>query len=79
MVIGAILKYKKLIKDEFYNGASRFVFLIATPALLFMDTASVNFEETFNPKFVGFILGIVLLFVILLYFIYQNIVKLQKM
>jgi len=67
MLIGILLKSKNAINEAFYNGASRFVFLVATPAMLFMDTASVNFKETFDPKFVGFILCDIFLFVILLW------------
>lgn len=67
MAIGCFLKYKNVLKDEFYNNASRFVFLIATPALLFSDTASVSFNETFDPKFIVTALGLIMLFIVLLW------------
>ena len=52
MAIGCFLKYKNVLKEEFYSGASRFVFLVATPALLFTDTASVSFAEAFDVRFI---------------------------
>lgn len=69
MAIGSFLKYKNVLKEEFYNGASRFVFLIATPALLFMDTASVDFKQTFSPKFLAFEIITLLLFIVALWII----------
>lgn len=75
MALGSFLKYKNILKDEFYNGASRFVFLIATPALLFTDTASVNFKETFDPKFILFALGTIFTFVVLLWIFVPVFVK----
>lgn len=75
MIIGNILKNKKILSDEFYNSASKFVFMIATPALLFSDTASVNFYETFDFKFVASLLGTLLVFVILLWIIIPAVVK----
>lgn len=75
MALGCFLKYKNVIKDEFYSGASRFVFLIATPALLFSDTASVSFKETFDIKFIIMALGLTLSLIIILWIVVPLFVK----
>ena len=75
MLIGMFLKYKNVLKDEFYSGASRFVFLIATPALLFVDTATVNFKETFDFKFIVSVLGSLVLFILILWILVPIFVK----
>ncbi|MBE7029373.1 MAG: AEC family transporter [Clostridia bacterium] len=75
MAIGCYLKYKNILKEEFYNNASRFVFLIATPALLFSDTASVDFNETFDIKFILVGLGIIVAYIILLWIFVPIFVK----
>ena len=75
MLIGVFLKYKNILKEEFYKGASRFVFLIATPALLFVDTATVNFKETFDIKFIISVLGSLVLFILILWIIVPFFVK----
>lgn len=75
MAIGCFLKYKNILKDEFYNNASRFVFLIATPALLFTDTASVSFTETFDLKFILIALGLIFTYIIILWIFVPLFVK----
>ncbi len=67
MALGCFLKYKNILKDEFLNGASKFVFLIATPALLFTDTASVSFKDTFDFKFIITALGLIFAFIVILW------------
>ena len=75
MALGCFLKYKNVIKDEFYSGASRFVFLIATPALLFSDTASVSFKETFDLKFIIVALGLTVSLIFILWIFVPLFVK----
>ena len=75
MAIGCFLKYKNVLKEEFYSGASRFVFLIATPALLFTDTASVSFKETFDIKFILTALGLIFTYIVILWIFVPLFVK----
>ena len=58
MVIGWFLKNKNVLKQEFFDGVSKFVFFAATPALLFADTSSVDFKAVFDLKYILTMLGI---------------------
>ncbi|MBE7021520.1 MAG: AEC family transporter [Ruminococcaceae bacterium] len=75
MAIGFFLKYKNVLKEEFYSGASRFVFLVATPALLFTDTASVSFTDAFDVSFIVTALGLIMVFIVLLWIFVPLFVK----
>ena len=75
MLIGCLLKYKNAINEAFYNGASRFVFLVATPALLFTDTAKVDINKTVDVSFVLYALGAILAFVLILWILVPLFVK----
>lgn len=70
MLIGWFLKQKKLIPDGFWAGVSKYVFLIATPLLLFEDTSSVDFSQSFDIKFVAVALGSLLATVIIFWIVY---------
>lgn len=75
MAIGCFLRYKNILKKEFYDGASRFVFLIATPALIFNDVATVDFSSTFDLDFIGTVIGILVTFIALLWILVPLFVK----
>lgn len=75
MIIGFILKQKKLIPEGFWNGLSRYVFLVATPLLLFEDTSSVDFNQAFDLKFIAVALGSLLFTVLIFWIVYPIIIK----
>jgi malonate transporter len=64
--LGAILKKKGIINDNFASKGSDFVFKVAFPALLFRDVAITDFTSVFNVWLVLFaIIGTILQFIIL--------------
>ncbi len=61
VVLGYLLQRTKLIDDAFINTASRLVFMVALPTLVFMSIASTDFHAVFNPAQLGFVFAGVLL------------------
>ncbi|GGO86653.1 transporter [Marinobacterium nitratireducens] len=55
VLLGYILQRTRLIDDAFINTASRLVFMVALPTLVFMSIASTDFQAVFNPAQLGFV------------------------
>lgn len=53
ILLGYILKHKKMINDQFVSLSSTIVFKIALPALVFTKIANTDFTSAFNPKLIG--------------------------
>lgn len=65
VLIGIFLQKIKLLPDEFYSQAEKFVFRVALPCSLFMNVYNADVSETFNPKLILFcICGVVITFVL---------------
>lgn len=75
MVLGWFLKNKNVLKQEFFDGVSKFVFYVATPSLLFVDTSSVDFYSVFDVKFVLITLGTLVASAVCFWFIFPLIEK----
>ena len=54
VLLGVWLKRRKIIDDHFNRVSSRFVFLVALPALLFSKIAVTDFGAAFNGRLVLF-------------------------
>lgn len=64
--LGYLLKRIKLIDDAFIGTASKLVFVITLPALVFMSISRTDFHAVFNPEQLSFVLiGTLLSFVFL--------------
>lgn len=64
--LGYLLKRLRIIDESFINTASRLVFVITLPALVFMSISRTDFQAVFNPQQLGFVLiGTLISFVLL--------------
>jgi malonate transporter len=54
--LGYLLKRIKVIDDAFISTASKLVFVITLPALVFMSISRTDFHAVFNPEQLGFVL-----------------------
>lgn len=54
--LGYILRRVKLIDDNFISTASRLVFVVTLPALVFMSISRTDFHAVFNPEQLSFVL-----------------------
>lgn len=64
--LGYLLKRVRVIDENFINTASRLVFVITLPALVFMSISRTDFHAVFNPEQLGFVLfGTLLSFIAL--------------
>lgn len=54
--LGYLLKRVRLIDDAFVNTASKLVFMVTLPALVFMSISRTNFQAVFNPQQLSFVL-----------------------
>lgn len=67
ILVGVILREKKIFGDETVNAITTFVYYVALPAKLFADTISIDFTKAFDYKFVLYaIVGSLLSFLVLL-------------
>ena len=57
VVLGWILKNKKVLDSTFFAGSDKFVFNIALPTMLFLDLVETEAITSFNVVLVGFCLG----------------------
>lgn len=78
MLIGWILKNTKAIPDGFWDGVSKYVFIVATPLLLFEDTSSVDFKKSFDVKYISIVLACFFLSVAIFWIFYPMIQKDKK-
>ncbi len=70
MVIGWFLKNKNILSDGFFSGVSKYVFIIATPLLLFNDTSSVDFSASFDINFILAMIGSLIATIIIFWIVY---------
>ncbi|WP_286240012.1 AEC family transporter [Neptuniibacter halophilus] len=54
--LGYLLKRLRVIDEAFIGTASRLVFMITLPALVFMSISRTDFHAVFNPQQLGFVL-----------------------
>ncbi|WP_420599335.1 AEC family transporter [Neptuniibacter sp.] len=55
--LGYLLKRIHLIDDAFINTASKLVFMVTLPALVFMSISRTDFHAVFNPHQLSFVIG----------------------
>jgi len=53
--IGFLLKRKKIINQDFNRRASKIVFNVTLPALVFSKIATANYAQVFNPRQIIFV------------------------
>jgi len=63
ILIGLLIKRKKLITDDFVRQLSKFVFNISLPALIFLKLVTVKINEAFDEKLI-----LISLFIIMIIF-----------
>ncbi|WP_415897470.1 AEC family transporter [Neptuniibacter sp. QD72_48] len=73
--LGYVLKRVGLIDDAFINTASKLVFMITLPALVFMSISRTDFHAVFNPEQLGFVLIGTLISFIALWFLAKRWIK----
>ncbi|WP_415890181.1 AEC family transporter [Neptuniibacter sp. SY11_33] len=73
--LGYLLKRVGLIDDAFINTASKLVFMITLPALVFMSISRTDFHAVFNPEQLGFVLIGTLISFIALWFLAKRWIK----
>ena len=61
MILGIIFRRIGWIDEVFAAKMNQFVFRVSLPAVLFIDLASVDFVEAWNPKFVLFCFAVTFL------------------
>jgi predicted permease len=54
--LGYLLKRLKVIDEGFIHTASKLVFVITLPTLVFMSISRTDFQAVFNPQQLGFVL-----------------------
>ncbi|WP_415905070.1 AEC family transporter [Neptuniibacter sp. QD48_55] len=74
-LLGYVLKRVGLIDDAFINTASKLVFMITLPALVFMSISRTDFHAVFNPEQLGFVLIGTLVSFIALWFLAKRWIK----
>lgn len=65
MVLGLVLRKLNWIDDVFASKMNQFVFKVPLPLLVFLDLATVDFEESWNFKFVAFCFVVTLISILL--------------
>ncbi|MFC6671334.1 AEC family transporter [Marinobacterium aestuariivivens] len=55
VLLGFLLRRWQLIDDGFINTASRLVFMVTLPILVFMSISRTDFQAVFNPGLLGFV------------------------
>lgn len=75
MILGFFLKKKDILSESFLNSANTLIFQVALPAKLFLDTATTDFTQSFDPKFLLLAIGGTLLFFGLFWVIGNAVIK----
>jgi Predicted permeases len=52
ILLGYVLKQKKIVNNNFVSAANVFIFNVALPVLLFRDIASANISQVFDLRYV---------------------------
>ena len=64
--LGAALKWKKFLNENFYAQSESFVFLIALPVMLFLEVSKADSTTVFDVKFIIYcVIGIIFTFLLL--------------
>ncbi len=66
ILIGFILKQRGFINDDFVNKASKIVFNVALPAMMFQEIAANPFNQTVDLKLTAFVLVATIISVLIL-------------
>ena len=61
MILGVVFRKIGWIDEIFASKMNQFVFRVSLPAVLFVDLASVDFVEAWDPKFVLFCFAVTFL------------------
>lgn len=67
ILIGYILKRLKLINDEFVKKATKIVFKVSLPCMIFQSVSGVNTKELFSSEIVNLILFLLITNIILFF------------
>ena len=65
MILGYVLKRKEVLSASFLDCANTFLFQVALPAKLFLDTATTDFTQSFDPLFLLLAVGGTIVFFII--------------
>ena len=65
MILGLVLRKLNWIDDVFASKMNQFVFKVPLPLLVFLDLATVDFEESWDFKFVAFCFVVTLISILL--------------
>lgn len=76
--IGISLKVLRLIDDSFMDKASKLVFMVSLPALMFMSVVNSDIKTVFNPSLLGVSAGGTLLIFALLSLVAPTVVRQKR-
>ena len=78
MILGYFLRKKEILSTSFLECANTFLFQIALPAKLFLDTATTDFTQSFDPIFLLLAVGGTIVFFILFWVYGHFVIKEPK-
>lgn len=78
MVLGYLLRRKQVIGEEYVRDSNRLTFRILIPVMLFNSMRSSDFQGVFNPKFLLFCFGFLLVYSLTAWFIASLFIKDRK-
>lgn len=64
MVLGYILKQRGMLNDEFIRVSNKFNFKVTLPIMLFLDLFTIDLADSFDVKFVMFLIVITTLMIL---------------
>ena len=67
--MGHLLRRARLIDEAFISTASRLVFMVTLPVLVFMSIARMDFQAVFNPSQLAYVTGATLITFVLIWFV----------
>ena len=67
MVVGYILKQRKMVNDEFVECSNKFNFMVCMPALLIQDIMEVDIVSNFDGKYIAFCAFVTLFCIIVIW------------
>lgn len=75
MVIGNLLKRKRMLDEGFINSANKFVFQIALPCKLLLDLGQIDIIHSFDIKYIGFCFIATLSSILVIWFLAGKLLK----
>ncbi|MBE5963992.1 MAG: AEC family transporter [Lachnospiraceae bacterium] len=75
MILGYVLKKKKMLNDGFLEAANKFVYTVGLPVMVFTDLAFENFKEVFDIKFVLYCMIITIVSFFVVWFLAESFLK----